>query len=304
VTFPFYGLVGWDGPRWVEFFEGAAGHPVATLWLGHRRRDSRGHLSVGSSTDRGVPDIDTELAFAVAFALTERMRPDRATAPLPGGVQPRSGRSRPAGRRALPAVAGRGLRGRWHRVVAALLAFRRWLGWLRERDGRGQHQAGRRGYGADGATAGDGTRSGPSTTSIRPGGCLCRSWRRLVAAGPRRRCRCPGRPRSTPTRPRCSTRPASCEATRVRSTAIRMVLPDSLVLSRTNLHTPVNQSPGAGAARRFRGRTTVWPLSACPARDVVSAVLAHQQCLHCLRSSSRPHCPIATGVPRAPDFGQ
>ncbi len=88
VTFPFYGLVGWDGPRWVEFFEGAAGHPVATLWLGHRRRDSRAHLSVGSSTDRGRPgmsNIDSELAFAVAFVLTERMRPDRSTAPLPAG---------------------------------------------------------------------------------------------------------------------------------------------------------------------------------------------------------------------------
>jgi len=88
VTFPFYGLLGWDGPRWVEFFEGAQGHPVTTLWLGHRRRDSRAHLSVGSSTDRGVPgmsDIDSELAFAVAFVLTERMRPDRSTAPLPAG---------------------------------------------------------------------------------------------------------------------------------------------------------------------------------------------------------------------------
>jgi len=128
VTFPFYGLVGWDGPRWLEFFEGASGHPVTTLWLGHHRRDSRvttlwlghhrrdsrAHLTVGSSTDRGVPDIDTELAFAVAFALTERMRPDRSTAPPADGIQPRPARSRPAGRR--------------HRVAAALLAFRRWLG--------------------------------------------------------------------------------------------------------------------------------------------------------------------------------
>lgn len=59
--------------------------------------------------------------------------------------------------------------------------------------------------------------------------------------------------------------------------------------SAAGICTPVNQSPGARLTRRFRGRTTVWALSACPARDVVSAVLAHQQCLRCLRSSSRPH---------------
>ncbi len=32
-----------------------------------------------------MSDIDSELAFAVAFVLTEWMRPDRATAPLPAG---------------------------------------------------------------------------------------------------------------------------------------------------------------------------------------------------------------------------
>jgi len=59
MTFLFYGLVGWEGPRWVKFFEVASDHPVATLRLGHHRRDSRDHFSVGSSTDSGVPDIDT-----------------------------------------------------------------------------------------------------------------------------------------------------------------------------------------------------------------------------------------------------
>jgi len=90
VTFPFYGLVGWDGPRWVEFFE-AAGHPVATLWLGHRRRDSRAHLSVGSWTDRGRPGIDSELAFVVAFVLTERMRPTAPSGRCVNGVSPVAG---------------------------------------------------------------------------------------------------------------------------------------------------------------------------------------------------------------------
>jgi hypothetical protein len=35
VGFPVYGLAAWDGPRWLEFFSGAAGRPVDYVVLAH-----------------------------------------------------------------------------------------------------------------------------------------------------------------------------------------------------------------------------------------------------------------------------
>jgi hypothetical protein len=77
------GWPGWDGPQWAEFFEGAEGRPATTLWLGHRRPTGRDDLSVGTTTSRHPTDEITDLAFAAAFTLTERMRPDRAGVEFP-----------------------------------------------------------------------------------------------------------------------------------------------------------------------------------------------------------------------------
>jgi hypothetical protein len=59
--------------------------PPTTLWLGHRRKNSRDHLTVGTTTEHHPTGVDGDLVFAVAFALSERMRPDRSTTPLPPG---------------------------------------------------------------------------------------------------------------------------------------------------------------------------------------------------------------------------
>lgn len=86
IDFPFFGLAGWTGPTWAEFYEGGLGEPVTTLWLGHRVPDGRAHLSVGTHNQR--PDsypLGADLAFGCLFTLTERMRPDRSAVTLPAG---------------------------------------------------------------------------------------------------------------------------------------------------------------------------------------------------------------------------
>lgn len=86
IEFPFFGLASWDGPTWVEFFEGPVGKPVETLWLGHRVPGGRAHLSVGT---RGEPvpgpACGEDLAFGALFSLSERMRPDRGAVTFPAG---------------------------------------------------------------------------------------------------------------------------------------------------------------------------------------------------------------------------
>lgn len=86
IDFPFFGLAPWSGPTWVELFEGAIGHPMTTLWLGHRIQDSRAHVSVGTNNERlDWVELGQDLAFGCLFALSERMRPDSRAVTFPVG---------------------------------------------------------------------------------------------------------------------------------------------------------------------------------------------------------------------------
>lgn len=86
IDFPFFGVSPWTGPTWVEFYEGAVGHPMTTLWLGHRVENGRAHISVGTNTRRldGL-ELGEDLAFSCLFTLSERMRPDRDAVEFPDG---------------------------------------------------------------------------------------------------------------------------------------------------------------------------------------------------------------------------
>lgn len=86
IDFPFFGVASWEGLTWVEFYQGAIGHPMTTLWLGHRARGGRAHLSVGTHNQRldGL-DLREDLAFSCLFTLSERMRPDRGSVEFPDG---------------------------------------------------------------------------------------------------------------------------------------------------------------------------------------------------------------------------
>ncbi|ALL79497.1 hypothetical protein AD006_30115 (plasmid) [Pseudonocardia sp. EC080610-09] len=86
IDFPFFGVSPWKGPTWVEFYEGAIGHPMTTLWLGHRVENGRAHISVGTNTQRldGL-ELSEDLAFGALFTLSERMRPARTAVELPAG---------------------------------------------------------------------------------------------------------------------------------------------------------------------------------------------------------------------------
>lgn len=86
IDFPFFGVSPWTGPTWVEFYEGALGHPMTTLWLGHRVENGRAHISVGTNTQRldGL-ELGEDLAFGSLFTLSERMRPARTAVEFPAG---------------------------------------------------------------------------------------------------------------------------------------------------------------------------------------------------------------------------
>ncbi|OSY37582.1 MULTISPECIES: hypothetical protein [Pseudonocardia] len=86
IDFPFSGVASWEGPTWVEFYEGGIGHPMTTLWLGHRVRDGRAHLSVGTHNQRlDGWRLEEDLAFDCLFVLSERMRPDSRAVQFPPG---------------------------------------------------------------------------------------------------------------------------------------------------------------------------------------------------------------------------
>jgi hypothetical protein len=87
---PIYGLDDtWDGPRWLEFLDGQAGHPLRGVWLGHGRdvapvpgRDwafvgsfplERAGLSQGETFERGLA-FDTARILLDATKDVPRMK--------------------------------------------------------------------------------------------------------------------------------------------------------------------------------------------------------------------------------------
>lgn len=94
VDFPFYGLdAAWQGPRWLDFFEGLDGEPPWALWLGHRLPDGSGGVRVGTLprqrydealSPRGGDRLAV-VAFSAAFGLINLTLPD-VSVPRPDGL--------------------------------------------------------------------------------------------------------------------------------------------------------------------------------------------------------------------------
>ena len=87
LDFPVYGLAcGWDGPRWLDFFEGKSGEPSWAVWLMHawnRQGPPTPWVLIGtlpaeryarSMTSPGT-DLERELAYKALFTLANRITP-------------------------------------------------------------------------------------------------------------------------------------------------------------------------------------------------------------------------------------